>query len=189
MIAAEQRWVEDRMGGRSLEPRDFALFLSGDGGDSLPLGQGPVQTFTSLEYVSYGNAQPALEVIDPATFMIVGGASDGRLLPAHLRCLDGSRWFEGARNYKATFNSGWPFTPPLEEGGTIGPWTGPASIKQLVTDLVVWRRNRKSDVGLRARDIGVPGGMSFESDSDMLVYVNQVIGPYCDPFALPGIVS
>lgn len=183
MIAAEQAWVEARLGGRKLEATAFVLYFSGDGSDTLGLGQGPVQSFASIAEVVYGGAEPAEEPVDPTTFRIIGMASDTGYMPARLVLDPGLTWVPGTKNYKATFEAGWPTpAPPTPEVPAV--WSGPPEIKQLVTDLVVWRRNKRKDVGLRGRDIGVPGSMTFESDAEMVVYVDQILRPYLDAGAL-----
>lgn len=183
LIESQQAWLESLMGARLFEPADFSIYLGGDGTDTLSLGQGPVQTFTSLSYVTYGGAQPAEEIVDPTTYMVDGLVADAKKLPARVVSVAGVGWLPGVRNYKAVFNAGWGFADPAE-GQTVGRWLGPPELKQLVIDLVVWRRNRRKDVGLGAREIGVPGGMQFRTDSDMLDYVKQIIGPYCDAWTV-----
>lgn len=182
MIAAEQSRVESLMGGRVLEATDFVLPVSGNGTDTLALGQGPVQTFTDLKVLA--STSPLTYDTVPATdYRVLGMASDRRNAPAVIVSTSGARWSEGSSNYLATFKGGWPFTSP--GGAEPEPWLGPAAFVQLVTDLVVWRRNRRRDVGLKTRDLGVPSAIAFETDAEMLTYVRQIIAPYCDPMAMP----
>jgi hypothetical protein len=108
---------------RPLAEQDFVDYLDGHGDERLMLNFGPLVTFTSLNYVTYGSdgagaRTETLTLIATGNFVEGGKRDEGSIGRGWIELLAGE-FLPGTRNYKAAYKGGFATIPEDIQGVAI----------------------------------------------------------------------
>lgn len=149
--------------GREFEDGDFTDYLDGTGTRRLFLPQGPLNTVTSVSWVTYdSDRNETLDQIDDGEFFLRGLTTEKHNREGWLES-NGWSWTRGQRNIKVVYNAGFA--------------TVPEDVQQVAIDIVSWFYNQRKSSGLYLRDIGA-GTKQFRPPPDMYDFIRAVLTPY-----------
>jgi hypothetical protein len=155
--------------GRTFAEADYVEYLDGTGRGSLVLGNGPLVSFSSLNWVDYqddgaGGVTEVLTVVPRSSYVLAGLRSQTRYYGlGRVDLLGGGLFTPGPRRYKAAYRAGFS---PLPEG-LVG----------LATEDIVYRLMTRETGHLLSQSLG-DGTISYMRPQQMDEARETVLSTY-----------
>jgi hypothetical protein len=154
----------ERAVGRALVQANYTEYVSGDGSRYLNLRRGPIQSVTSVSYITYDSAGNETATVETAGNYFVWGDQSDWKKPGYLE-YNGSSWVRGQRNYKVVYSAGFA--------------TVPYDLEQACLHACVSLKNKRKDVASLGRSIG-DGSMSVKDEIELDEELRRMLIGYID---------